>query len=82
MYNRNFELDIRELELVENALQAKIKKLSTNRLTITQSTIKPESELESVKRIDSEIKEINSLLGKLHNQKLWHRPKNTTYISG
>jgi len=27
-------------------------------------------------------KEINNLLGRIHNQKNWYRPKNSTYISG
>jgi len=32
---------------------------------------------------DTSIKyKINELLGKLHNQKNWFRPKNKTYISG
>lgn len=81
MYNKNFELDIKELELIENALHTKIKNLSLNRVTIVESTIKPENELDSVKKVDAEIKEINSLLGKLHNQKLWYRPKDK-YVSG
>jgi len=81
LYNKNFELDIKELEIIEYALRDKIKKLSNNRLTIIQSTIKPESEIESVKRLDDELKSINNLLGKLHNQKLWYRPKDS-YVSG
>lgn len=81
MYNRNFELDIRELELVEHALRDKLNRLSVNRMTVIESTIKPESELDSVKRLDNEMKEINTLLGKLHNQKLWYRPKDS-YVSG
>jgi hypothetical protein len=27
-------------------------------------------------------KEIQKLLGKIHNQKWWYRPKNQTYVSG
>jgi hypothetical protein len=29
-----------------------------------------------------EITEIQSVLGSLHNQKLWYRPKGTPYVSG
>lgn len=68
--NKNFEFNIRDIELIELALNDKLKKLSINRLTLIESTIKPESELESVKRLDQEMKEVNSTLGKLHNQKL------------
>jgi hypothetical protein len=81
-YNRSFDLDIHDLELIEKALHAKLNKLATNRLTIVESTIKPEAELESVKRIDAEMKEINNLLGKLHNQKRWFRPIDKVYVSG
>lgn len=63
--SRSFDLDLKELELIETALQVKLNKLSSNRLTIVQSTIKPETELESVERVDSQMLEINNLLGKL-----------------
>jgi hypothetical protein len=81
-FNRSFDLDLQELELVESALQTKLKALSNRRLTHVQSTIKHESEIGSVKTIDEEMKRINSLLGKFHNQKVWYRPKTTLYISG
>jgi hypothetical protein len=81
-FNRSFDLDRQELELVEEALQTKLKALSNRRLTHIQSTVKHESEIESVKHIDEEMKRINSLLGKFHGQKVWYRPKTTPYISG
>lgn len=31
---------------------------------------------------DEEQKAIYNLLGKLHNQKVWYRPKKITYVSG
>ena len=33
-------------------------------------------------KIDVEVKHIQELLGKIHNQKEWWRPKNKVYISG
>lgn len=30
----------------------------------------------------SEKRQINELLGRLHSQKVWYRPKNKTYVSG
>ena len=36
----------------------------------------------SINRIDCEINNIHNLLGRLHNQKEWYRPKNEVYISG
>lgn len=52
-YNKNFELDINDIALIETALRA---------LPVT--------------------KEIHELLGKIHNQKTWYRPKSKPYIGG
>jgi len=80
-YNRNFELSIDDVEIIENALKKQISVLSESRKTHIDSTIKPVDELESVKRIDEKIKKINDLLGRIHNQKNWYRPTGQ-YVSG
>lgn len=51
--NTQFNLSVRDLELIEKAL-----------LSMKQTP------------------EIRALLGKLHNQKNWYRPKNEIYVSG
>lgn len=79
--NTNFTLSVNDIDLIENALNYQIGRLSEQRLTHVQSTIVPESELDSVKCIDNEITVIRDLLGRLHNQKVWYRPKNT-FIGG
>ena len=81
-YNKNFELDIRDIELIEQGLNLKLSKLSVQRQTHIDSTIVPEAELASVKEIDQQIRELRDLLGRIHNQKIWYRPKDRTYISG
>jgi hypothetical protein len=81
-YNRNFELDVRDIELIEQGLNTKLNKLLTQRQTHIESTIKPVHELDSVKQIDAAVKEIRDLLGRIHNQKIWYRPKDDIYISG
>lgn len=58
-YNKNFELDMDDIDLVENALRFCIKNNS-----------------------HLDVREINDLLGRLHNQKKWFRPSKGTYISG
>lgn len=80
-YNKNFELGLRDIELIENALEHQITRLSERRLTHIESTIVPEQELDSVKEIDLEISEIRDLLGRIHNQKVWYRP-NGVYVGG
>lgn len=80
--NTNFELDVKDVDIIETALQRELGRLVENRLTHIESTITPAEELASVKDIDIKIKEIYTLLGKLHNQKVWYRPKNKPYIGG
>lgn len=80
-YNRNFELSIDDIEIIENVLKRELKVLSERRNTHIQSTIKPVEELESVDIIDRKMKKINDLLGRIHNQKNWYRPRGQ-YISG
>jgi len=82
MYTKTFDLNPRELELVESALSKEIHKLSVSRQTIIESTIKPADEIDSVKEYDQRIKEIRELLGKFHNQKTWYHPKDEIYVSG
>lgn len=51
--NKNFELSIEDIELIENSLR----------------------------KMD-QTREISDLLGKIHNQKNWYRPKSDSYVSG
>jgi len=80
-YNKNFELGLRDIELIEYSLEHQINRLVERRLTHIESTIVPEQELESVKEIDAEIAEIRDLLGRIHNQKVWYRPDGV-YVGG
>ena len=79
--NTEFKLTVRDIEIIEDALHKQMRKLNVSRETAIQSTIKPVWELDSVREIDAELKEIHQLLGRLHNQKNWYRPKEN-YISG
>lgn len=80
--NTQFKLEMRDVEIIEHALQQQMRKLNLRRETVTESTIKPEWELESVKEIDAYLKEIHQLLGRIHNQKNFYRPKNKIYVGG
>ena len=74
-YNREFTLDINELSLVEAALREKqdrcVVSMMEQNLNAADTFMKQE-----------EIKRIQDLLGSLHNQKIWYRPKDEPYISG
>lgn len=64
--NDKFELNVSDIEIIENALIHKLKELSDENCDINEN----------------KIKKIHNLLGKLHQQKIWFRPKDETYISG
>ena len=80
--NTQFELTVRDVEIIELALQQQMRKLNVRRETAIESTIKPVWELDSVREIDAELKEIHQLLGRLHNQKNFYRPKDKIYVGG
>ena len=73
-YNREFQLNIEELKTIEDSMIYRLKRLTTRRLTVKKDSSK--------EKIDVEVKHIQELLGKIHNQKEWWRPKNKVYISG
>ena len=72
-YTRKFELDTTELELVEHALRLELNKAQSFQEG-RRDTLKESKSDKAAALLD--------LLGSLHNQKNWYRPKNGTYISG
>ena len=68
-YNERFEIDLDEMDLIEDALRGKVKALSDAQDSATN--IDRARKLRSVK----------DLLGRLHNQKVFYRPKRG-YIGG
>ena len=72
-YTRKFELNIIELELVENALREEFNKTQSLKEGCNDN-LKQNTRDKAAALLD--------LLGSLHNQKNWYRPKNRTYISG
>ncbi|KRS16300.1 hypothetical protein [Roseovarius indicus] len=69
-YNKQFELSVDDLELIEDALRRSKRELSAP----NHDEIPSENE--------DAVREIHDLLGRIHNQKIFYRPSNTTYISG
>ena len=71
---KTFDIDVRELQIIEDAL---------TRMLDEQIKQRSRSEKNPSKILaERAIKEIRCLLGSLHNQKTWFRPKDTIYISG
>ena len=67
-YNKNFELSIKDLDLIEEALRAsKLAKAQADAICAAAT---------------EKVRDIHELLGRLHNQKQFYRPKQGVYVSG
>jgi len=78
-YNRNFDLSIADVDLIEEALRARGRELSRMRLALKADD--PAS-MESIRVIDSDLRTGEELLGRLHDQKVFYRPNARAYVSG
>lgn len=65
--NNNFELTVRDIEVIEQALRAKAGRRG---LAIAQGDVS--------EKLREEMHEIQELLGRIHNQKNWYSPKGFT----
>lgn len=63
--NLKFDLNIRDIEIIEQALRAKAGRRG---LAIAQG--------ETSTKLKDEMHEIQELLGRIHQQKIWYKPKN------
>ncbi len=68
--NKNFKLGIRDIEIIEHALQAKIGRRA---MAIALG--------ETSDQLRTEMREMHELLGRIHNQKNWYHPSKT-WIGG
>ena len=69
--NKKFELGVRDIEVIEQALRAKAGRRG---LAIAQGDTSPQ--------LREEMHEIQELLGRIHQQKNWYRPKDKGYVGG
>ena len=61
--NTNFKLNVRDIEIIESALRAKAGRRG---MAIAQGATSTQ--------LHQEMKEIQELLGRIHNQKVWYNP--------
>lgn len=78
-YNRKFELTIEDIELIEEALRARGRELSKMRLALSGEN---PADIESVRVIEQDQRNGEELLGRIHDQKIFYRPKADGYVSG
>ena len=65
-FNDMFELSIEDMELIEQALRQAMASYS----------------IEANENNEDNIRRMHDLLGKLHDQKIFYRPKTGSYIGG
>ncbi|MFG5380753.1 hypothetical protein [Yoonia sp. R2-816] len=78
-YNRQFELSIADVDLIEEALRARGRELCKMRRALSEEN---PAHLESIKVIEQDQREGEELLGRLHDQKIFYRPKTSVYVGG
>jgi hypothetical protein len=70
--NTKFELSVEDLELIEAALRDSKASLTSKVANINEAC--PEA--------SEQVSDIHNLLGRLHNQKEFYRPKTGVYVGG
>ncbi len=73
-YTSSFKVNLQEMEVIEKALNRTLSTFLNELHTLPQGA--------KAETLRSNIREVNELLGSLHNQKNWFRPKSSVYISG
>ena len=76
-YNVNFELSVEDMELIEDALLRSKTELSSRDIEVPQAANDTPDAIPSAKA-----RRIHDLLGRLHNQKVFYRPKSSPYVGG
>ena len=81
--NTVFNLGLRDIDLIEDAINTVIARRSSTMNMLVESTIKNKNEMPVYQEITKEVSELRDLLGRLHNQKNWYRPSDeVVYVSG
>jgi len=78
-YNSKFELSIEDMDLIESALRQKKAGLSARAVPEAMQRDKAD---DSIRQADETLRQIHDLLGRLHNQKVFYRPRRGAYIGG
>ena len=72
-YRTQFDLGLIDLEMIEDALRSQVKQLSQEKLG--QLEAEELATAANPYQPDQKLMAIQSVLGKLHNQKIWYTPQ-------
>ena len=78
-YNRSFDLSIEDVDMIEEALRARSREICTLRRSLSEEN---PADLERIRVLDADMRAGEELLGRLHNQKVFYRPKHKVYVGG
>lgn len=78
-YNRTFQLTISDVELIEEALRARGRELCKMRRALSDEDL---AGIEAIRVVEEDQRNGEELLGRLHGQKIFYRPKTSTYVGG
>lgn len=76
-HNSTFQLTIDDMDLIEEALRALGRELSLQKLAAGDGTSD-----EAKGQIEESLRRGEELLGRLHDQKIFYRPKTEVYVGG
>jgi len=78
-----FNLDLRDIDLIENAINSVIARRSSAMSLLTEDIVENTTDMAAYREIRQEVADLRDLLGRLHNQKNWYRPQTkSVYVSG
>ena len=81
--NTEFNLDLRDIDHIENAINSVIARRSSAMRSLTANSSENTMDISVYREIKEEVAELRDLLGRLHNQKNWYRPQtDAAYLSG
>ncbi len=78
-FNRNFQLSIEDVDLIEEALRARGRELCRMRRALGDEN---PADMEAVRVVEEDQRRGEELLGRLHDQKVFYRPSAKVYVSG
>jgi hypothetical protein len=78
-FNRSFDLSVEDVSLIEEALRARGRELCQTRRALSDEN---PAHMESIRVIEQDQRRGEELLGRLHDQKIFYRPKAAVYVGG
>ncbi|MEO3415846.1 hypothetical protein AAFO92_14420 [Roseovarius sp. CAU 1744] len=78
-YNPNFELSVADVDLIERALRLTKAELSSQ---LIGSGAQTSEGGDTAPEVNETLRQIHDLLGRLHGQKVFYRPRAGAYIGG